>query len=320
VSCAAPCALVHLVWGSLLCFASAQDDAVPVEPAGETGEGLDGVVDVLCPERMAQTINLGFPPGMKGYGNIKVVGVCTRKRPGKLLAVALPPMHITRRRRRDTTTVLEIRFNIGYITPVRAAFWVNLSVRYDFRFFPIGILFAIAVPRWQKVSRLTPRANRGAVGDSASWATYPGLRNRAAQCVTKIPRPGRACTRRRTCAHARMRRRTPEHAGARTPVHAAAPAPGPTPGHTPGACATRTHPPERLGPTIYTRLLQICPPIAPFLHGSGKFAHPSHLFCTAPANLPTHRTFYARPLAMHVPAPLAAHAPAPMATHTPAQC
>ena len=36
--------------------------------------------------------------------------------------VALPPMHITRRRWRDTTTVLEIRFNIGYITPVRAAF------------------------------------------------------------------------------------------------------------------------------------------------------------------------------------------------------
>ena len=47
VSCAAPCALVQLVWGSLLCFASAQDDAVPVEPAGEPGEGLDGVVDVL---------------------------------------------------------------------------------------------------------------------------------------------------------------------------------------------------------------------------------------------------------------------------------
>ena len=63
-----------------------------------------------------------FRPGVKGYGNIKVVGVCTRKRPGELLAVALPPMHITRRRRRDTTTVPEIRFNIGYITPVRAAF------------------------------------------------------------------------------------------------------------------------------------------------------------------------------------------------------
>jgi hypothetical protein len=80
------------------------------------------VWSTCCPERMAQTINLGFPPGVKGYGNIKVVGVCTRKRPGELLAVALPPMHITRRRRRDTTTVLEIRFNIGYITPVRAAF------------------------------------------------------------------------------------------------------------------------------------------------------------------------------------------------------
>jgi len=47
VSCAAPRALVRLVWGSLLCFASAQDDAVPVEPAGEPGEGLDGVIDVL---------------------------------------------------------------------------------------------------------------------------------------------------------------------------------------------------------------------------------------------------------------------------------
>jgi len=48
------------------------------------------VWSTCCPERMAQTINLGFPPGVKGYGNIKVVGVCTRKRPGELLAVALP--------------------------------------------------------------------------------------------------------------------------------------------------------------------------------------------------------------------------------------
>jgi len=35
---------------------------------------------------MAHTINRGFPPGVKGYGNIKVVGVCTKKRgPGELL-------------------------------------------------------------------------------------------------------------------------------------------------------------------------------------------------------------------------------------------
>jgi len=33
---------------------------------------------------------------------------------------------------------------------------------------------------------------------------------------------------------------------------------------------------------------------APFLHDSGKFARPAHLFCTAPANLPDQRTFSAR--------------------------
>ena len=98
--------------------------------------------------------------------------------------------------------------------------------------------------------------------------TDPGLRNRAAQLVTKIVRPCRACARRRTPAHAGARRCT--HAGARRGAAARTHAPG----HAPGAGATRTHPLERLGPTVYTRLLQICPPIAPFLHGSGKICTP----------------------------------------------
>jgi len=34
----------------------------------------------------------------------------------------MPSLGHTRRRRRDTTTVLEKRFNVGYIAPVRATF------------------------------------------------------------------------------------------------------------------------------------------------------------------------------------------------------
>jgi len=146
----------------------------------------------------------------------------------------------------------------GYFFPSRCRRWV---------------LLPIAVPRW---------VNRR--------ATYHGLRNRAAQCVTKIPRPGRACTRRRTCAHARMRacagarRSTPAHARRCTPRR-----------RRPGPHLATPRAPVPLAPTHRSDS------DPPFIHDSCKFAHPSHLFCTAPANLPTHHTFSARLLQICLP-------------------
>ena len=135
--------------------------------------------------------------------------------------------------------------------------YLTLSVRYDFRFFRIAIDFATVVPSATRPHR----------------ATDPGLRNRAAQLVTtnSAARPGvRTPARMRACACA------PAHAGARR-----------------GAAASGAHraTPRAPVPPAPTHRIDSDPP---FMHGSGKFAHPSHFLCTAPANLPTHRTFYAR--------------------------